>query len=73
MDDDWKNKAIVIFTIDLEHGGSKCEIVQLSSVTLDPFMKIHPGEFDSYVQPDANASWNEEAMYSLGSRRHLLS
>ena len=50
MDDDWKNKVISIFNIDLEHGGLKCGIVQLSSVTLDPFMKMCLGEFDSYVK-----------------------
>ena len=47
MDDDWENNVI---SIDLEHGGLKCGIVRLSSVTLDPFMKMCLGEFDSYIK-----------------------
>ena len=60
MHDDWEAKSVIIFNIDVKHGGKRCGIVQLSCIADDPFSDKHLSEFDKYVQPPANASWDEK-------------
>ena len=54
MHDDWEAKSVIIFNIDVEHGGRKCGIMQLSCMADDPFSGKPLGEFDKYVKPPAN-------------------
>ena len=53
-------KRIVYIHIDLEHGGTKCGILQISLVFMDADLNII-GENDWYVKPPDDAEWDEHA------------
>lgn len=57
------NKSNCVFlSLDLEHGGEKCGIVQLSVVAFDQSYTVL-GEFDTYVKPDCDASdWSDHSV-----------
>jgi hypothetical protein len=56
-----ENDSCVLFSLDLETGGPKCGIIQLSVVAFLKSGKIL-GEFDKFITPPLEAIWSEQAM-----------
>jgi len=59
--DDWVCHRVMIFHVDLEHGGDACGVLQLSVVAYDAKEIKAVGEFDEYIKPPANAVWSSHA------------
>jgi hypothetical protein len=78
------NRDVYLLSLDLEHGGDYCGILQLSaemlrvrigergkSTTKDYVeeWEAHPNTFNKYVNPGSNAIWDEAMIACHGLRR----
>jgi hypothetical protein len=64
---DFEDKNIVLFNVDLETGGNDCGPVQISVAASDPQNKTSLEEFDSCVKPAIDAEWSQRAMMCMAS------
>ena len=54
--DDMESGRLMIFHVDLEHGGDHCGVVQISVVVYDPVTRTQLATFNSYIKPSDKAA-----------------